>query len=1269
MDENNPDKSEEQAQEGSDKSSEIKENIIAREIEDEMKQSYVDYAMSVIVGRALPDVRDGLKPVHRRILFAMNDMGMLHNKPFKKSARVVGECLGKYHPHGDSAVYDSIVRMTQDFSLRYPLVDGQGNWGSIDGDSAAAMRYCVTEESLIITENGLSRIGSLSDEEDVKIKILSKDKKIHNASKWFDSGDHKTLKLTTNKGYSLTGTYNHPVLTLNKNKMGKPVFVWKLMEKLEEGDFLVIDRSADSFWPKKNLDLRKYHPDVKRTTTVRVLPKNLDEDLAFILGCFLSEGSLTDIKIEFCNTDEKWINQLEDVWLRIFPDSRLHKFKRKPSSYGKKDYYRLECHCRYTLEFLRNIGLKTAKSPDRILPETIFNSPKEVAVSFLKAYFEGDGSISYSRKMIELSCCSKSEQLISELQILLLRFGIDSFKRFDKYKLIWKLYLRGRRNIIRFYKGLGFLSDYKNKKLEYVVYNYKKDSSLFDYVPFISDYIRSRSDSSFVKKNNFDRYLNMENKYKQVSSILLQESGQNYTSLFEYLLTYNYLFDQVVKVEEAGIQRVYSIRVDSNCHSFISNGFISHNTECRLKKVSEELLQDIDKKTVKFVDNFDGSLQEPSVLPSKIPNLLVNGSSGIAVGMATNIPPHNMSEVVEGIIAQIDNPEITVLELMQHIKAPDFPTGGLICGTNGVVNAYTTGKGVITLRAKTEIEEKKEKQSLIIREIPYMVNKAEMIKEIANLVKDKKVLGIGDLRDESDREGMRVVIELKKDTNSEVILNQLYKHTRMQTSFGVTLLALVEGEPHILTLKQIIHNYIKFRKEIVINRTQFDLNKAEEKAHILEGLIVALDNIDEVIALIKKSKSTAEASEALISGYSLDKVQAQAILDMKLQRLTSLEQEKIKNERDSLLKLISELKEILASEQKILDIIKEELTELKGKYNDQRKSHIIEVETTDLNMEDLIKPEEMVVTITHSGYIKRIPVDTYKEQRRGGKGVIAAGTKEEDFIEDLFVANTHSYLLFFTNKGKIYWLKVYYIPEGSRQARGKAIVNLLRLDQGEKINAFVPVKEFDDEHELVMATRKGIIKKVNLQNFSKPRKGGILAVNLKEGDELINVELTDGKKQIILATKNGAALRFDESKVRSMGRNATGVRGISLRGDDEVIGMVVAEDNKTLFTATENGYGKRTKVSDYRLTNRGGVGVRNIICSERNGGVVTIKSVYDSADLMFMSKNGIVIRTNAAGISVIGRNTQGVRVMKLSEGDKLVAAAKIVKEDNGNSEQ
>jgi len=795
--------------------------IISRVIEDEMKQSYLDYSMSVIVGRALPDVRDGFKPVHRRILFAMNDMGMLHNKPFKKSARIVGEVLGKYHPHGDMAVYDALVRMTQSFSLRYPLINGQGNFGSVDGDSPAAMRY----------------------------------------------------------------------------------------------------------------------------------------------------------------------------------------------------------------------------------------------------------------------------------------------------------------------------------------------------------------------------------------------------------------------------------------------------TEARLNKLAEETLQDIDKETVKFIPNFDESLKEPTVLPSKIPNLLLNGSSGIAVGMATNIPPHNMSEIVDGIIAQINNPEINVNELMQHIKGPDFPTGALICGSNGIVNMYSTGKGKAILRAKTVVEDRR----IIVTEIPYMVNKAEMIEHIADLIRDKKINGISDLRDESDREGIRVLIELKKDSNPEVVLNQLYKHSRLQTTFGVIMLALVNNEPKVLTLKQLIQHYIEHRKEIVRKRTEFDLKKAQKRAHILEGIIKALDNIDNVIKLIKESRSAEEARTSLISSFNLSKEQSQAILDMKLQRLTSLEQEKIKTEHSDLLKLIEEFKTILASEHKILDIIKKELTELKQEYSDERRSQIVDIETTELNMEDLIKEEKMVITKTHSGYIKRTSLSVYKQQRRGGRGVLAAGTREEDFVDDLFVANTHSPILFFTDKGKVYWLKVYHIPEASRQAQGKAIANLLRLGNDEKVTASIPVKVFDDKHYLIMTTKKGIVKKTNLNAYSKPRKGGIRAINLSEDDGLVNVVRTDGDKQIILATKKGMAVRFDEKTVRPIGRSGIGVRGVTLR-DDEVIGMVVASDDRLLLTITENGYGKRTKVSDYRLTNRGGTGVRNIICSERNGSIVSIKSVTDDGDLMLITKNGITIRIPTKYISVIGRNTQGARIMRLEENDKVVSAAKIIKE-------
>jgi len=800
--------------------------IIRRVIEDEMKQSYLDYSMSVIVGRALPDVRDGLKPVHRRILYSMYKAGMFHNKPFRKSAFVVGRTMSEMHPHGDAAIYDALVRMAQDFSLRYLLIDGQGNFGSIDGDNAAAMRY----------------------------------------------------------------------------------------------------------------------------------------------------------------------------------------------------------------------------------------------------------------------------------------------------------------------------------------------------------------------------------------------------------------------------------------------------TETRLTKLAEEMLQDIEKKTVKFVPNFDNTSKEPTVLPSKVPNLLVNGSSGIAVGMATNIPPHNMSEVIDGVIKQIDNPNISIDELMQNIKGPDFPTGATICGKNGIINAYKTGRGKVIVKAKAQIEDIKDKKRIIITEIPYMVNKAEMITHIADLVRDKKINGISDIRDESNRDGIRILIELKKDANADVILNQLYMHSRLQVTFGIITVALVNNVPKILNLSQLIHHYIEHRKDVVRKSTLFDLHKAQKRAHILEGIIVALDNLDKTIKLVKESKSVDEAKASLISNFNLSQEQSIAILEMRLQRLTSMEQEKVRNELKDLLKLIEELKSILYSPQKILDIIKKELLELKETYNDKRKTEIIEAEAENFEMEDIIEESNCVITITHSGYIKRQLLQTYRQQRRGGKGLIATTTKEEDFVRDIFIASTLSYILLFTNKGKVHWVKVYDVPEASRQARGKAIVNLINLQSEEKVTAYIPIKNFDPNKYLIMATKNGTIKKTSLAAYSNPRRGGIVAITLDSNDRLINVKLTDGNKEIILATANGIAVKFNENDVRPTGRSSQGVRGIRLSQEDYVIGMVVATEEKTLLTVTENGYGKRTNIPEYRLISRGGLGVRNIICSERNGKVVSINSVSEDNQIMLISKNGITIRMAVSQINVIGRTTQGVRLINLHENDKLVSVAKIVKE-------
>ena len=829
---------------------------IAVNIEDEMKRSYMDYAMSVIVGRALPDVRDGLKPVHRRCLYAMHDMGNDYNKPYKKSARVVGDVIGKYHPHGDTAVYDTIVRMAQDFSLRYLLVDGQGNFGSVDGDSPAAMRY----------------------------------------------------------------------------------------------------------------------------------------------------------------------------------------------------------------------------------------------------------------------------------------------------------------------------------------------------------------------------------------------------------------------------------------------------TEIRMKQLTHELLADLEKETVAFTSNYDESLSEPAVLPAKFPNLLVNGSAGIAVGMATNIPPHNLTEVIDAIIALIANPEMTFDELLELVPGPDFPTGGTIYGRQGILDAYATGRGIIQIRAKAHVEvsKKQDRQSIVVTEIPYQVNKARLIISIAELVKEKKVEGISDLRDESDRDGMRIVIDLKKDENAEVLLNQLYKHTQMQTSFGINMLAIVNNRPKLLPLVEMMQCFVDHRREVVTRRTLFELKKAEARAHILEGLKIALDWLDAVIELIRASKNPDEAKQGLMAGWFSDPVflkkleiapldqqsfrpgvqlsekQAQAILEMRLQRLTGLEREKIIQEYEDILRLIARLKEILGSDAEIMKIIVGELTEIRDRFGDKRRSEIID-RTAEISLEDTIEDEEMVVTVSHTGYIKRSAVDLYRAQRRGGKGKTGMKTKEEDFVEQLFIASTKDYLLFFTDMGRVYRIKVYEIPEGSRTTKGKAVVNLVNVQDGEKVTTILPVKDLNREDlYLFMATRQGVVKKTPLVEYINIRTTGINAVNLDEGDKLIAVALTDGSKDIFLASRCGKAIRFSEEDARSMGRVTRGVRGMNLGSDDEVIGMEVVDPTatgSTIFTITENGFGKRTDLDEYRGQSRGGKGLITIKTSDRNGMVVDVMQVSDENELMVITDQGKILRVPVSGFSVIGRNTQGVRLMVTEEQEKIVAVAKLAEKD------
>lgn len=803
------------------------ENIIPVDIEQEMKKSYIDYAMSVIVGRALPDVRDGLKPVHRRILYAMHGIKNTPDKPYKKSARIVGEVLGKYHPHGDSSVYDAMVRMAQDFSIRYPLVDGQGNFGSVDGDSAAAMRY----------------------------------------------------------------------------------------------------------------------------------------------------------------------------------------------------------------------------------------------------------------------------------------------------------------------------------------------------------------------------------------------------------------------------------------------------TEARMSHIAMEMMRDIEKETIDYTANFDDTLEEPSVLPAKIPNLLVNGSSGIAVGMATNIPPHHLGEVIDGIVKIIQDPEISFEVLMQCIKGPDFPTGGIILGKNGIEAAYQTGRGRIKVRARALIEKSDNgKNQIIVTELPYQVNKARLVENIALLVREKKLEGITDLRDESGRQGMRIVIEVRRGDNPEIVLNQLYKHTAMQTTFGVIMLALVDGQPRVLNLKEVIKHYLNHQKQIIVRRSEYELRKAKERAHILEGLRIALDHLDEVISLIRGSKTTDEARKGLIDKFGLSKLQAQAILDMRLQRLTGLERQKIENEYQELLKIISHLQAILADEKMVLDIVKGELLDIKKKYQDERRTTIVDREE-EITIEDLIPDEEVIITLTKQGYIKRLSSGTYKSQHRGGRGISGMGVREEDLLDSMFVCNSHSYILFFTNKGKVYRLKAFEVPEASRQAKGTSAVNLISIDKDEEITALIPIKEFSKGSYLVMGTRKGIIKKTNLEGFVNVRSNGLIAINLQEDDELIGVRLTDGNQEVILGTCNGMAIRFSEKDIRSMGRNARGVKGISLNKGDIVVCMALIEDeNDDLLVVTSKGFGKRTPLSEYRMQSRGGKGIKNIHLTDKTGVVIGIRTVRNDDEILLISEEGIIIRLEVAGISVIGRNTQGVTLMRLGEEDKVIGIAQIVGE-------
>jgi len=1249
-----------------------------RDIETEMQESYLDYAMSVIVSRALPDVRDGLKPVHRRVLYAMNELGLRPAARYRKSATVVGEVLGKFHPHGDIAIYDSLVRLAQDFSMRYRLVDGQGNFGSLDGDSAAAMRYCVAGDTLIPTEKGLIPISKASDKksEDVNFKVLSKNQAINRASKWFDSGQHETLKITTARGFSLTGSYNHPVLTWGADpETGKPKFEWRLLGQIEKGEFAVIDRST-SFWPNTPVNLKKNWPRDKQKgrAETKILPEKLDADLAHIIGSLLSEGSVSRHKIEFCNSDESWVKDFERRWQKVFPDTRLHKFKRKPSSFGKKEYWRLEIHARHIVRFLHNLGLTPVKSNHKTIPQPILQSPKKVVREFLASFFEGDGGISFSGKMTELSAISTSEKLIQQLQLLLLRFGIAGTKRYDSYRSTHKLYIRGLSEYRLFKEEINFLSKRKKKKLEEAIARINKNYSQTDYVPYIHNLVRNNldegalySEKEFALKQNFDRYPNLENKGQQVALAVKSEVKTKTVSLFQALLNQHYLFDPVAKIEKTGKQNVYSFRIDSDCHSFIGNGFVNHNTECRLAPISEELLQDIDKDTVNWADNYDATKKEPVVLPAKVPGLLINGTLGIAVGMATDIPPHNLREIADAASALIDNNKLTSEDLMEYVQGPDFPTGGIIYDWEAIKAAYASGKGSVVTRAKTEIiEDGASNFKIIISEIPFRVNKATLLEKFAELVRDKRIDGIKNLRDESDKDGVRIMVELKKEALPNKVLNQLFKHTQLQDTFHINIVALVNGiEPRVLNLKMCLEYFIEHRREVVTRKTRFNLERAKERAHILEGLKKALDNIDAIIKTIKQSQTKEVAHGALMKKFKLSALQATAILEMRLQALAGLERKKVEDELKEKRKLIKELEEILKSPKKIDGIIKADFSELKEKYGDARKTQLVKPPIGEFKTEDLIPNEETIVVTTKSGYVKRVPPKTYRVQGRGGKGVIGITTKEADVVDTLLTAQTHDDVLFFTNKGRVFKTKVYELPEVSRTAKGQALVNFLELGAEEIATAVLTIsKKVQNQYKyLLMGTKNGTVKKTEISEFEKVRRSGLIAINLKKGDELRWVHTTTGKDQVMITTRAGQAIRFRESDVRPMGRTAAGVRGLRLKKDDEVISIDVIEQNLNeknllVLVISEFGLGKKTELAQYKVQKRGGGGIKTMNITAKTGrlNVMSIISREKETDLVVISKAGQTLRTALGQVSTLGRATQGVRIIKLDKDDSVASA-------------
>ncbi|BCO76224.1 DNA gyrase subunit A [Mycobacterium intracellulare] len=1219
------------------------------DIQQEMQRSYIDYAMSVIVGRALPEVRDGLKPVHRRVLYAMYDSGFRPDRSHAKSARSVAETMGNYHPHGDASIYDTLVRMAQPWSLRYPLVDGQGNFGSPGNDPPAAMRYCVTADALVRLPFGQSvRIGDVvgaarpNSDNSVDLKVLDRHGNPVVADRLFHSGDHHTYTVHTTEGYEVTGTANHPLLCL-VDVGGVPTLLWKLIEEIRPDDHVVLQRT-----PPVEFGPAEWHSTME----------------ALLLGAFISEGFVSEARAGFNNLDRDYFNMVVGAYDAVV-GSRRYLASRKVAS--GSTLHELDNHNVSELKKTRLWDMVGQRSADKVVPAWLWQSPAAVKRAFLQALFEGDGSCSaLPRNTIQISYSTRSKQLAVDVQQMLLEFGVIS-RRYRHAVGEHKVVITNRAQAELFAGQIGF-GGAKQQKLVGILAAMPPCAGLdTDHVPGLGKFIREHCGSRWVDKDwlnrhNIDRLSRWQRDGEQILSRI---ADPDVRAIASELTDGRFYYARVASVSDAGVQPVYSLRVDTEDHAFLTNGFVSHNTEARLTPLAMEMLREIDEETVDFIPNYDGRVQEPTVLPSRFPNLLANGSGGIAVGMATNIPPHNLRELAEAVYWCLDNheadEEATLAAVCERVKGPDFPTHGLIVGSQGIHDAYTTGRGSIRMRGVVEVEEdSRGRTSLVITELPYQVNHDNFITSIAEQVRDGKLAGISNIEDQSsDRVGLRIVVEIKRDAVAKVVLNNLYKHTQLQTSFGANMLSIVDGVPRTLRLDQMIRLYVAHQLDVIVRRTTYRLRKANERAHILRGLVKALDALDEVIALIRASETVDIARAGLIELLDIDEIQAQAILDMQLRRLAALERQRIIDDLAKIEAEIADLEDILAKPERQRAIVHDELSEIVDKHGDERRTRIVAADG-DVNDEDLIAREDVVVTITETGYAKRTKTDLYRSQKRGGKGVQGAGLKQDDIVRHFFVCSTHDWILFFTTQGRVYRAKAYELPEASRTARGQHVANLLAFQPEERIAQVIQIRGYEDAPYLVLATRNGLVKKSKLTDFDSNRSGGIVAVNLRDGDELVGAVLCSSEEDLLLVSANGQSIRFSatDEALRPMGRATSGVQGMRFNADDYLLSLNVVREGTYLLVATSGGYAKRTAIEEYPVQGRGGKGVLTVMYDRRRGRLVGALIVDEDSELYAITSGGGVIRTAAGQVRKAGRQTKGVRLMNLGEENTLLAIAR-----------